>query len=171
MISTVTLKSDATTSAPEEKSTITLTSPTVVTLHFGPEEVVHYNKVGYNLVLVLQNGQKITIVDFFDNFEDGRNDIVFLDENGVTWWGQYSEPWDAFHIAEIEHDILPAAFGVGGLAPILGLLGAAIAAGAGGGAVESEAATPPVAKADEVAVKEAGIVNGGNTPEVGVPKV
>lgn len=78
--------------------------------------------MGNDLVLLLKDGTRVHIADFFLTYDEGRNDIVFIDENEVVWWGQYDEPWDCFQIAEIEHEILPAAFAVTGLAPILGAI-------------------------------------------------
>ncbi len=170
MISTVTLKSDAETSKPEEKATITLDSPSVVTLHFGPEEVTRFDRAGNDLVLVLTDGRKITIIDFFVMYEEERNDIVFLDENGVTWWGQYSEPWETFQIAEIEQGFVPAVFGLAGLAPILGLIGVAAAAG---GQKDTVDTVPQglVIEPDNASVTGAGITTGDNDPQTGEPQV
>ncbi len=122
MIYTVTLKSDGSASQLKDANVITLDAPSVVTLGFGPEEVARFDKVGNDLVLLLKDGTRIEIADFFLTYDDGRNDIVFIDENEVVWWGQYDEPWECFQIAEIEHEIIPAAFAVAGLAPVLGVI-------------------------------------------------
>ena len=85
MISTITLKLDGTSTEAKNAAAMTLTSPSVVTLGFGPEKVARFDRVGNDLVLVLQDGSKVTIVDFFVTYDDGRNEVVFVDESGVTW--------------------------------------------------------------------------------------
>ena len=93
MINTVTQKSDGTVSQLENTAAITLDAPSVVTLGFGPEEVAKFDKVGFDLVLTLHDGSRVVIANFFCMYDEGRNDIVFVDDNDVVWWGQYDEPW------------------------------------------------------------------------------
>src|SRR5690606_25657803 len=51
-----------------------------------------------------------------------RNEIVLVDEHGVSWWGQYEADWKGFDFAEIDSD--PVAAGAFPLAAILGGLAA-----------------------------------------------
>lgn len=81
---------------------IHLEHPRAVKLEFGPEHVLRFEKVGNDLVLVLLDGQKITITNFFV-IEDGeRSELLLQDADEVLWWGQYTSPWAEFHFAEIE---------------------------------------------------------------------
>ncbi|MCX7566042.1 VCBS domain-containing protein, partial [Sulfitobacter sp. F26169L] len=182
MIKTVTLKSDSSTTQVSGTTELQLDAPSVVTLGFGPEEVARFDKVGSDLVLLLKDGSKVTIANFFGTFEDGRNDIVFIDENEVVWWGQYTEPWDCFQIAEIEHDLLVPPLWVAGMSPILGVIsGAGLIAAIAGSNGDTDPPivieppvvdenTAPVARDDADTVVEAGVADGGNQPDGGTPQ-
>src|SRR5690554_120113 len=87
---------------------ITLEEPSVVQLPIGPEQVARFDRTGNDLVLTLKDGSVLVIENFFVVADDGRNDLVFEDEEGVTWWAQYGEVWDGFDIAEIEDDVIAA---------------------------------------------------------------
>jgi len=142
----VTAKKDGT-SHKVEVDAIVLDRPSVVHLKLAPERVDHYERRGDDLVLVLRDGSEIVVHDFFVQYpsegqndqhdagqtqtadgaagdapaDNGRNDLVLEDENGVAWWGQYTSPWGAFHFTEIESD--------GGVALWPWLLGAVGVAG------------------------------------------
>ena len=146
---------------------IVLRAPTVVRMPFGPEAVARFDKVGADLVLLLRDGTRIVVENFFRAFEGGgRSDLVFVDAADVTWWAQYDEPWGAFDIAEIETAGAAAAGappGAGLLGGLLGALGAAGAAVAGGGGSRSDPVPPalvPSAADDSAAVLEAGASTG-----------
>ena len=160
----VTLKSDGSFDEVSSPEPILLQTSSVVTLQIGPEKVARFDRVGDDLVLVLKDGTRILIENFFVIYEDGaRSDLVFVDENDVTWWAQYNEPFGRFQIAEIETGIgaLPiGGFPIGGI--IAGVVGAAGAAGLAGGGTAA-----PVARNDNVSVQEAGLMSGGNSPEAG----
>jgi len=145
MIYSITLKSnDKTTDDNVDLGKINLSEPSVVTLRVGPEEVAHFNRSGNNLILTFRDGSTLTIENFFVvGDDDGRNDLVFEDENNVFWWAQYTTPWHGFDIAEIDSDILPPV--------IWGPLGALLAGGlAAGLAAGGESNHAPPAQDDAV---------------------
>ncbi|MBL4918975.1 BapA/Bap/LapF family prefix-like domain-containing protein, partial [Szabonella alba] len=146
---------------------IILEGPSVVTLPVGPEAVLRYDRVGLDLVLVLADGSRITIVNFFvTGPDDARNDIVFVDGNEVMWWGQYTQPWQGFQIAEIEPGAVPGAFGFFGPGLLAGLAGGGALIAGGGG--DDGGNNPPVATDDAGSVREAGVQAGGNAGDPGV---
>ena len=113
-----------------EGSEIVLDRPSVIVLKLAPENVARYERRGDDLILILRGGQKIVIQDFFvkhlveadeettnveaseaDPAEEGRNELVLEDDNGVVWWGQYPEEWSEFHFTEVElEDVAGAAW-------------------------------------------------------------
>ncbi len=137
---------------------LSLDKPSVVRLKLAPEKVKHFERRGNDLVLLLQDGSETVVKDFFVVYDnDGRNDLLLEDDEGVMWWGQYTSPWSNFHFTEIEWDdaaLIPPWHHGGWLAAALGLLGAGVAAGSGGGSSGSvpggsggdteEGVTPPV---------------------------
>jgi len=164
---------------------IALDRPSVVFLKLAPEKVARYERHGDDLVLVLKDGQEITIQGFFVKYQDAdtsdnapadaanatadgtpadhlpaRNDLVLEDDNGVTWWGQYPEQWSEFHFTEIEEDFAPAAAWWPYLLGALGAVGlGALAAGSGGGSDGGDrepVAHPPVATDDTAKGSEDG---------------
>ena len=111
MQSIVTSKKNGADDQFEGTNAIVLQEAGVVSLHIGPEEVARFDQVGQDLVLLLKDGSKILIKNFFVQYEDNvRSDLVFIDENGVTWWAQYQEPWELFEIAEIEREFIAVPF-------------------------------------------------------------
>ena len=144
----------------EDTQPIALEHPSVILLKLAPEKVAHYERRGDDLVLVLKDGQEITIPGFFVKYpeanadhehtadhapadagnspadgtavEEGRNELVLIDDQGVAWWGQYPEQWSEFHFTEIEWNDAAAFVWWPWLLGALGG-GAAIAALAGGG--------------------------------------
>src|SRR5690606_22915460 len=106
----------------EVGSELQLSAPSVVELRVGPEQVADYQRSGNNLVIMLKDGSSLTIVDFFGGEGTERNEIVLVDEHGVSWWGQYEADWKGFDFAEIDSD--PVAAGAFPLAAILGGLAA-----------------------------------------------
>ena len=177
MIDAVTLKSDGSTTQLGDVSALALDAPSVVTLGFGPEEVARFDKVGNDLVLLLKDGTTVTITSFFIVHDDGRNEIVFVDENEVVWWGQYDEPWHSFHIAEIEHEIIPAAIAIPGLAPILAVIaGIGLASGLAAGGSDDDndedvdSGVPLLAADESATAVEAGVTEGSNDAEDGTPE-
>lgn len=146
MISTIIQKSTGEAFQVEAVRAIELEAPSVVVLAIGPEQVARFDRDGNDLVLVLEDGTILVIENFFAVTADGRNDLVFEDGNGVTWWAQYGENWTGgFDIAEIND---PVAVAVPfPLLAGLGVLAAGAAAGGGGG---GPANTPPTASADPV---------------------
>ena len=115
-----------------ENKRITLEAPSVVQLPIGPEEVARFERDGNDLILVLGDGTVLVIENFFVVTENGRNDLVFEDQNDVTWWAQYGDNWTGFDIAEINREgIVPLWPVLAGLGLLAG--GAGIAIGGGGG--------------------------------------
>ncbi len=170
MNSQITLKSNGEVSDLAGADRLLLLEPSVITFDFGPEQVARFDRVGNDLVLILADGTRIVIENFFVVVGEERSDVVFIDGNEVAWWGQYTSPWTGFDIAEIERGLPPPAFAFAGVPGLLGLLAAGGLAGGGGG----NAATPnrPPVAADDVAppVVEAGVAPGGNTAEPGTPE-
>jgi large repetitive protein len=109
---------------------IALEAPSVVQLAIGPEQVLRFDRDGSDLILVLKDGTRLIIADFFVQDADGRNDLVFEDGNGVTWWAQYGEEWEGFDIAEIEDALLIPPLPLAALAGLGALaVGAALVSG------------------------------------------
>ncbi|PKP97812.1 MAG: hypothetical protein CVT74_12945, partial [Alphaproteobacteria bacterium HGW-Alphaproteobacteria-13] len=155
----------------EDAQNIALDRPSVIFLKLAPEKVARYERRGDDLVLVLKDGQEITIPGFFVKYAEeattaeqaqagdapaeaaqDRNELVLIDDQGVSWWGQYPEQWTEFHFAEIEWDEIggfvwwPWALGaLGGAAAV-----AALVSGGGG------KGHPPVADDDRVTGAEDG---------------
>ncbi len=151
-----------------EGDSTTLNEPNVVVMKFSPEDVVRFERVGNTLILHLRDGRTFTVVNFFDRYqtEEGeeRNEIVFQDENGVTWWGQYTDDWCHFQIAEIDQEMVAAApMSPLALAGILPLAGLGLMAGGGN--------RPPSLTDVLSSVSEAGISAGGNSPFDDTPEV
>ncbi|MFL1404675.1 VCBS domain-containing protein [Marinobacter sp. M1N3S26] len=130
---------------------VTLEAPGVVQLQIGPEQVTRFERDGSDLVLVLKDGTVFVIENFFVETADGRNDLVFEDGNGVTWWAQYGDVWNGFDIAEINDDDAAAPFYWEPLAG-LGLLagGAALAGGGSGSSSDAPSNVAPAGSADPV---------------------
>ncbi|WP_206363728.1 Ig-like domain-containing protein, partial [Paenirhodobacter huangdaonensis] len=129
---------------------IELQTPSVVALHMGPEAVARFERVGDDLVLELQDGTRIIIDNFFVVADDARSDIVFVDDAGVTWWGQYGSSWTGFDIAEItETTVVPVAL----LGAIGTLAGAALIIGSGGSDSHPADTTPPEITVEAPALK------------------
>ena len=115
-----------------------LDEASVVKLPIAPESVVSFEQSGDDLVIVTVAGETIVIGDFFVDFDDERNELVLVDDDGIAWWGQYSGPWNDFAFAEIgANSVSPFPFGA------LGGLGAASAGGLAfsGGSGEEAAAS------------------------------
>ncbi|MEN9063224.1 BapA/Bap/LapF family prefix-like domain-containing protein [Ponticoccus litoralis] len=108
-----------------EGGRIALEAPSVVQLAIGPEQVLRFDRDGSDLVLVLKDGTRLVIEGFFVQDADGRNDLVFEDGNGVTWWAQYGEDWEGFDIAEIEDALLIPPLPLAALAGLGALAGGA----------------------------------------------
>lgn len=132
---------------------IVLDAPSVVQLQIGPESVARFERDGNDLVLLLKDGSVLRIQNFFVVTAEGRNDLVFEDANGVTWWAQYGEKWTGFDIAEINEAAAVAPFPPALLAG-LGILagGAALAFGGRN--------TPPTGEAEPVTTSEDTPVSG-----------
>ncbi|MDR2296932.1 MAG: cadherin-like domain-containing protein, partial [Comamonas sp.] len=103
---------------------LVLDKPAAVVLKVAPEQIAKSVRTGDDLVLTLVDGQQITVPGFFALYPDeGRNDLVLEDAQGVHWWGQYGKTWTGFEFTEIESTEpvaawLPWLFGLalGGLA-------------------------------------------------------
>ncbi|MAK64624.1 MAG: hypothetical protein CMF75_07800, partial [Maricaulis sp.] len=141
---------------------IALEAPSVVQLAIGPEQVLRFDRDGSDLILVLKDGTRLVIADFFVQDADGRNDLVFEDGNGVTWWAQYGEEWTGFDIAEIEDALLVPPFPVAALTGLGALAGgAALVVGSDGPDSNTPAPnTPPVGEDAAVTTPEDTPVSG-----------
>ncbi|MGO3742611.1 Ig-like domain-containing protein, partial [Kerstersia sp.] len=84
-------------------SNISLVEPSIVKLPISPELVTAYERAGNNLVLKLENGKNVSILDFFKVAEDGtRSELVLEAADGTQYWGQYEQPWTDFSFTQIE---------------------------------------------------------------------
>ncbi|MEB8389327.1 VCBS domain-containing protein, partial [Rhodobacteraceae bacterium KMM 6894] len=170
MTHVVSLKSNPKAAEKEFADSVALTEASVVTLGFGPEQVARFDRVGDDLVLILQDGSRITIQDFFVTLDGERNEIVFVDSDEVMWWGQYDSPWEGFRIAEIERGFPPAAVGFAGLAGLPAILGGMLGVGAlAGSGDSSDNVRPPEPQGDSNSVTEAGVESDGSTDTAGQP--
>ena len=151
----------------EDTRSLKLDSPSIVVLQMAPERVAHYERHGDDLVLILKDGQEFIIRDFFVQYpadeslksgsdgvvgstpsdENGRSDLVFEDDEGVVWWGQYPAQWSEFHFTEIEWDS-GAFVWWPWLLGALGAVGAGAALGHHGGGGGGDSSHPPVANSD-----------------------
>ncbi|WP_122975107.1 Ig-like domain-containing protein, partial [Comamonas thiooxydans] len=103
---------------------LVLDKPSAVILKVAPEQIAKSTRVGNDLVLTLVDGKQIYVNGFFAPYaEEGRNDLVLEDQQGVLWWGQYGGAWEGFEFTEIESNESVAAWlpwlvglGLGGLA-------------------------------------------------------
>ncbi|WEE79627.1 Ig-like domain-containing protein [Comamonas testosteroni] len=120
---------------------LVLDKPSAVILKVAPEQIAKSTRVGNDLVLTLVDGKQIHVSGFFAVYpEEGRNDLVLEDQQGVLWWGQYGGAWEGFEFTEIESNESVAAWLpwlVG-----LGLGGLAVSSGGSGGSGKN-ANNPP----------------------------
>ncbi|WP_149356994.1 Ig-like domain-containing protein, partial [Comamonas testosteroni] len=123
---------------------LVLDKPSAVILKVAPEQIVKSTRVGNDLVLTLVDGKQIYVNGFFAAYaEEGRNDLVLEDQQGVLWWGQYGGAWEGFEFTEIESNESVAAWlpwlvglGLGGLAVSSG--------GSGGGGKNANNPPEPI---------------------------
>ncbi|MCH4273136.1 MAG: Ig-like domain-containing protein, partial [Kerstersia gyiorum] len=84
-------------------SNISLVEPSIVKLPISPELVTAYEKSGNNLILKLENGKNVSVLDFFKVAEDGtRSELVLEAADGTQYWGQYEQPWSEFSFTQID---------------------------------------------------------------------
>jgi len=112
--------------------------PSIIQLQIAPEKVIRFERQGDDLALMLRDGSKVLVPNFFLQYPDGgRNDLLLEDDAGVQWWGQYTSPWSEFHFTEIEWldgaPVLPPEGFPAWLLAGLALLGVAAASSGGGG--------------------------------------
>ncbi|MGV0908496.1 Ig-like domain-containing protein [Martelella sp. FOR1707] len=139
---------------------IALDAPSVVRIDVGPEQLLRYERDGNDLVLVLRDGSVLRIDGFFVVSNGERNDLVFVDDDGVSWWAQYGDVWTGFDIAEIETGVVtPPPFMP--LLAGLGVLGGGVALAGGSSSGSSNAA--PVGTGDVVETPEDTPVTGSVT--------
>ena len=155
------LKSQSSAIRTADGDRIRLEAPSVVQLQIGPEQVARFERHGNDLLLFLEDGTVLTIEKFFVVGADGRNDLVFEDGAGVSWWAQYGDHWSGFDIAEINDDSIavPVAGTIGTLSPALlaglGLLaGGGIALAAAGGGGGSGSSTPAASNRPPITAPE-----------------
>ncbi|MFN3735516.1 Ig-like domain-containing protein, partial [Comamonas testosteroni] len=123
---------------------LVLDKPSAVILKVAPEQIVKSTRVGNDLVLTLVDGKQTYVNGFFAAYaEEGRNDLVLEDQQGVLWWGQYGGAWEGFEFTEIESNESVAAWlpwlvglGLGGLAVSSG--------GSGGGGKNANNPPEPI---------------------------
>jgi hypothetical protein len=90
---------------------LVLDKPSAVILKVAPEQIAKSTRVGNDLVLTLVDGKQIYVNGFFAPYaEEGRNDLVLEDQQGVLWWGQYGGAWEGFEFTEIESNESVAAW-------------------------------------------------------------
>jgi VCBS repeat-containing protein len=148
-----------------DRTHIPIETPSVVTLATGPEQVARFERAGSDLVLVFKDGTRLVIENFFIETADGRNDLVFEDSHGVTWWAQYDQEWTGFDIAEINEDLAAAVLPHELWAGLGALVGAGGLASVAGGSSEATQNKAPVAEADPITTPEDTPVRGRVTGE------
>uniref|UniRef100_UPI000471940B Ig-like domain-containing protein n=1 Tax=Tatumella sp. UCD-D_suzukii TaxID=1408192 RepID=UPI000471940B len=142
---------------------LVLSGSSVVKLHIDPATVRSFERHGNDLTIVINDGHRVVIKNFFVHENDShRNELILEDGAGVYWWGQYTSPWSAFTFTEIEwHDGLPIFAGLAG-AGLLGL--AALLAGGHGHNDQSSSSghssTPLTASAEPLSTNKGTAVGG-----------
>lgn len=125
-----------------ESSEITLNSPSIVELKLERSDIASITRSGQDMMVTLRDGEVITIKNFYAFADQGGNQLVLEDKDGVLWWIQDTD--SAFHFEHLNNiDELMLATGahsegggaiwpwvLGGLAVATGV---GIAAGSGGG--------------------------------------
>ena len=122
---------------------IDLKSPTVVKLFSRRDEVKEIVREGDSLIIRFDNGDALTVDQFFTQDSSLSNDLVLEDrDNGALWqWSPAAsggdglvplESIEALLIAEENHSVLPILLGAGAVAGL-----AAVAAGGGGSGGDS----------------------------------
>src|SRR5690606_18408534 len=82
---------------------VQLSAPSLVKINVAPEDVIRFERVGNDLLLVLANGQSVVVVGCFESGVDGdRSALVVEDADGTLWWGEYCSPWSEFQFTEIQ---------------------------------------------------------------------
>ncbi|MFC6376750.1 Ig-like domain-containing protein, partial [Tatumella terrea] len=143
---------------------LVLSGSSVVKLHIDPATVRSFERHGNDLTIVINDGHRIVIKNFFIHENDShRNELILEDGAGVYWWGQYTSPWTSFTFTEIEwHDGLPIFAGLAG-AGLLGLA-ALLAGGHGhsdhGGAESGHSSAPLTATAQPLSTNKGTAVGG-----------
>ena len=148
-----------------DRTHIPIETPSVVTLATGPEQVARFERAGSDLVLVFKDGTRLVIENFFIETADGRNDLVFEDSHGVTWWAQYDQESTGFDIAEINEDLAAAVLPHELWAGLGALVGAGGLASVAEGSSEAAQNKAPVAEADPITTPEDTPVRGRITGE------
>lgn len=121
-----------------------LTTPSIVRIDLARAEVAAFEREGNDLILVLADGERVRIGDFYRNAQAASNDLVLRDGDGSLWLAHPAETGAArFSLLHDMHDLAAvgvASDGGGGgssfvLPAVLGLAGAGglVAAVAGGG--------------------------------------
>ena len=73
---------------------LVLSGSSVVKLHIDPATVRSFERHGNDLTIVINDGHRIVIKNFFIHENDShRNELILEDGAGVYWWGQYTSPW------------------------------------------------------------------------------
>lgn len=76
------------------ESVPSMTEPSRVSLSVSPDQVERFDRVKDDLVVTLINGEKIVIPGFFGIAENARHELLFEDDCGNLWWGEYREVRD-----------------------------------------------------------------------------
>ncbi|WP_210358191.1 BapA/Bap/LapF family large adhesin [Sphingomonas beigongshangi] len=142
-------------------SVVSLTTPSIVRVDLARTDIAAFERDGNDLILVLADGERVRIGDFYRQAQAAPNDLVLRDGDGSLWLAHPAETGAArFSLLHDVQDLTAvAASGDGGgggsfvLPAVLGLAGAgglaAAVAGGGGGTREVGASggvvdsTPP----------------------------
>lgn len=135
-----------------EATSMQLEGPATVKLGVDPQSVLRLERAGDDLVLVLKDGRKVTVSDFFAVDAQGQgSDLVLQGQDGVSWLGERTGAGADFHFTQMPAEAAPvaAAAGAGGssmpwVLAGLGGAGALAAAGGGGGGGGDDSPAPAV---------------------------
>jgi VCBS repeat-containing protein len=132
---------------------IDLNNPSVVRLQMNRADVAGLERQGDDLIIRLQSGETIRIVDFYVAGPDGvASDLVLQEPDGSMWLARPGSGTQFYELTDWGELVPGAALatdaggaGAGILLPALGLLGAGglVAAVAGGGGGSDDGIDPP----------------------------
>ena len=153
-----------------------LNEPSVVLIEANLKDVAEIKRDGSNAIVVLKNGDKIVIENFFDN-NDNTNSLVFKDSQDKLIWAQFSDAAAAQqgvtygYIQSVEpllyHDAAaaPLLYGLG----VAGLVGGGIALLMDDDHNSTPASTPSPVVTQNNASGLAGTAKAGDTVLITLP--
>ncbi|PWC10257.1 Ig-like domain-containing protein, partial [Brenneria corticis] len=65
---------------------LNLSSPSIVTLQAGRQEIASMTRSGNDLMVTFHSGEKVVLKNFYIAGERGPSELVLEDENSALWW-------------------------------------------------------------------------------------